>query len=310
MVEMSNRDGDGFHLAFGGDTFNTAVYLSRCGVAASYATALGDDIYSAMIAGLARKEGIATDLIEFRKGRVPGLYLIEIDQRGERSFSYWRDSSPARDIFNTLPEKIAGAMKASRLVYLSGITLWLFRAEGRVNLFRAVDEARLAGARIAFDSNFRPRLWQDDVDGAQSAFRAMIERTDIALPTFDDEHLLWGDAHPAATLERLSGWGVPEIVMKLGSEGAVVRSADETRDVPVPAKVSPVDTTAAGDSFNAGYLAGRLFGMAPADAAQAGHKLASAVITHPGAIVPERATKDAVAVKPPGSFSALIAQGT
>ena len=75
--------------------------------------------------------------------------------------------------------------------------------------------------------------------------------------------MLWGDANPEATVERLQAFGIGEIVVKNGSNTALVADKSGREHVPVPEVVEPVDTTAAGDSFNAAYLAARLKGESP-----------------------------------------------
>ncbi|MDQ0471104.1 sugar kinase [Labrys wisconsinensis] len=291
MVELSRQPDGRFSLAYGGDTFNTAAYAARLGLAAAYGTALGDDPYSRGILDLAAAEAVDTTLVPRLPGRVPGLYVIETDGRGERSFFYWRDTAPARELFE-LPaaEALVAAMARARCVYFSGITLSLYGPAGLDRFERSVAAARAAGARIAFDGNFRPRNWKGDLARARAVFARFLVHVDLALPTFDDEQALWGDADPAATLDRLAGHGIAEIVIKNGPAGVSIRSVGLAAAVPVPAPVEPVDTTAAGDSFNAGYLAGRLRGAEPGEAALLGHRLAAVVIRHRGAIVPKAAT--------------------
>jgi 2-dehydro-3-deoxygluconokinase len=294
MVELSRR-GARYALAQGGDTFNTAAYMARAGARVAYATALGDDPYSAGILALIAREKVEAGLIPRLKGRNAGLYIIETDRNGERSFWYWRDRAPARELFE-LPEaaQVADAMAEARLVYFSGITLSLYSAAGLAAFEAALLRARAAGARIAFDGNFRPRGWGGDKERARAAFARFMRLCTIALPTFDDEQALWGDASPAETVARLAGLGVGEVVVKQGAEGALVAAGGESITVPVPRAVTPVDTTAAGDSFNGGYLAARLQGAEPARAALTGHALAGAVIQHRGAIVPKAATRAAL----------------
>jgi 2-dehydro-3-deoxygluconokinase len=294
MVELS-RIGDGFALAYGGDTFNTAAYASRLGLAVAYGTALGDDPYSDAILALAAKEGIATDAVPRLAGRVPGLYVIETDERGERRFFYWRGEAPARELFER-PEAtgLVEAMTAARCVYFSGITLSLYSPAGLDAFETALQTARTAGAIIAFDGNFRPRGWKHDADRARRIFGRFLPLVDIALPTHDDEVSLWGDEDEGETLDRLAEAGVGEVALKQGRAGAVLWQRDSgERHIAVPEPVTPVDTTAAGDSFNAGYLAARLAGEAPEAAALLGHRLAAIVIGYRGAIVPREAT-DAV----------------
>ena len=294
MVELA-READGRYAPrFGGDTFNTAVYLARCGAPTAYATALGDDAFSDAILALAETESVGTDAVLRAANRVPGLYLIHTDTDGERTFLYWRDASPARDLFRLDgAERIVAAIEAARLVYLSGISLSLYGPDQLETLFAAIESARANGAVVAVDTNYRPRNWGGDRERAQRTIRRATRLAQIALPTFDDEGLLWGDTRIEETRARFEQAGCEEIVIKDGPGGAHVRVGTMGDHVPVPSSIKPVDTTAAGDSFNAGYLAARMRGVDPFGAALAGHRLAGVVIRHPGAIVPKAAT-DAV----------------
>lgn len=292
MIELARAGNGRFSLGYGGDTFNTAIYLARCGVPVAYATLLGDDPYSSEIVALAKSERVATDLVHQVPGRNTGLYLIETTASGERSFRYWRDRSPARELFNGEHALVvARAMNDACVVYLSGITLSLYDAVGLEKLEAALIAARTCGARIAMDGNFRPTGWGGLAGRgrAQTTFERFFRLADLAMPTFDDEQALWGDSEPSQTFARLASWGVSEIVLKRGPAGALVGSGKGMDDIPVQSPVDAVDTTAAGDSFNAAYLAQRLRGAPPSEAALAGHRLAGAKIRHRGAIMPREA---------------------
>ena len=291
MVELARGADNRFALAYGGDTFNTAVYMARCGLAVSYATALGDDPYSRGIRQMAADEGVGTELMLAVPGRMPGLYLIETSSDGERTFHYWRDRSPARELFERPEaEQIGAAMLGARLVYISGITLSLYSAAGLDRLVDALAAARASGARIAMDGNYRPRGWAGDQARARRVMERFWRHADVALPTLDDEEQLWSETGAASVIARLGALGVAEIVVKDGPRGAIVVANGTTAAVPIPAPVAAIDTTAAGDSFNAAYLAARLAGASPADATRDGHRLAGVVVQHRGAIVPRQAT--------------------
>jgi 2-dehydro-3-deoxygluconokinase len=283
MLELSRSPDGRVRLGFGGDTFNTACYLARLGQPVGYLTAFGDDPWSAEARALLQAEGVDETASPSVPGRTLGLYAITTGATGERSFTYWREASPARDLFGTLYHaQIGAALREARLVYLSGVTLWLYDDAGRQRLFGLLAAARQGGVRVAFDGNFRPRLWHDR-DAARSAYDAMLRLTDICLATFDDEAMLWGDTDPAATVARLTAHGIRDIVVKLGAAGCLVGPATHVPTTPNPA---PVDTTAAGDSFNAAWIAARLRGLGAVDAAIQGNRLAAEVIAHSGALIP------------------------
>jgi 2-dehydro-3-deoxygluconokinase len=285
------RGGDGrFGLSCAGDTFNTAVYLARAGIDASFATALGDDPYSDAILALAAAEGVATDLVLRLRGRLPALAVVDTDPAGNRRSCDWRGQSPARELFE-LPDwgRVAEGLTKCTLVYFSGITLSLYSNTGLGRFLALIEMARQQGVKIAFDGNFRPRGWRGDLSRTRTVFMEALKRVDMALPAYDDEAVLWGDPSPEATVARLEAFGVPEIVVKNGPNSALVAAGGRQEFVPVPEVVVPVDPTAAGDSFNAGYIAARLRGKPPSEAAAAAHELAAEVIRHRGALMPRAA---------------------
>ena len=192
MIELSEAAGGLLSRSYGGDTLNTAVYLARLGVAVDYVTALGDDPWSEEMVSAWRAEGVGTDHVVRVPGRLPGLHIISTDKAGQRTFYYWRDSSPARQLFE-LPQSdgLAAVLAEYDLIYLSGVTLSLYGEAGRKRLFEALDLARARGRRIAFDTNFRTRGWPDRAL-AKAAFRAAIGRAAIVLASTEDLDLLFG----------------------------------------------------------------------------------------------------------------------
>jgi 2-dehydro-3-deoxygluconokinase len=294
MLELTHRDATSLGLGFGGDTLNTALYLARCagdaGLAVDYVSALGTDPMSEAMLTAWQAEGIGTARVARLAGRLPGLYLIRTGDSGERRFFYWRGEAAVRALFRDAEsEPLLAALAGYDAIYFSGITLAVLAPEARRRFRAALGEARAGGRQVVFDSNFRPTLWPDRGE-AQRIFAEFLSTVTLALPTFEDEQALFADADPVATARRYRAAGVDEVVVKHGGQGCLVLTGETPRSVPVPAPVAPVDTTAAGDSFNAGYLAARLLGADPVRAAGAGHGLAGAVIGHQGAIIPRAAT--------------------
>jgi 2-dehydro-3-deoxygluconokinase len=288
MVELKQAQGSEvggmYSRGYGGDTLNTAVYLARLGVGADYITALGDDALSdEMIASWAA-EGVGTTRVARLPGKLPGLYMIQTDDRGERRFFHWRDSAAARSLMD-LPETpdILDSLAGYDVVYLSAITLSLYGAAGRTRLFAALNRARERGVRFAFDTNFRARGWPD-LDVARTVFQEAFATADIVLASTEDLLPLYPGMSNEALLARIPG---AEVVLKLSEPASIVRLDGVSYPIKAkPVEAPVVDTTAAGDSFAAAYVAARLVGADPIEAARAGHRLAGVVVCHPGAIIP------------------------
>lgn len=289
MIEMRGEIFGRMEQTFGGDTLNTAVYLARLmsdtPVSVSYATQLGRDAYSDAMVSAWQSEGVTTDLVRREEGKMPGLYTIQVDTEGERTFYYWRDVSAAKDYF------VAGFTPLERhlddidMLYYSGISLAVQPAAGRERLLSVIRQLRARGGQVCFDNNFRSRLWRDDPHITDWYDRAYAN-ADIAFVTLEDNMAVYGlDAEGA--LAHALKLPVPELAVKRGLLPAVVRVAGEAEvSVPTFPVAKVIDTTGAGDSFAAGYLAARLQDQSPVVAARSGNKLASIVVQHPGAIIP------------------------
>lgn len=282
MMELAAPANESCALGFGGDTLNTAVYMARLGVQVSYITALGDDPFSAEMLNAWHAEGIDTSLVKCLPGRVPGLYAIRTDEDGERRFFYWRDQAPAKDMLKGDTAWLANVLDKFDGLYFSGITLSILDEESRDKLLQLLATAKASGTRIAFDPNYRPAGWPN-ADSARNWFAKAYALADFALPTLDDEQALDMSLNAESLCARLSA---PEVVVKQGAAGCLIRHVEGIELIPVPISVTPKDTTAAGDSFNAAYLVARFQGATPKDAALSAHRLAGTVIQHPGAIIP------------------------
>jgi 2-dehydro-3-deoxygluconokinase len=280
MLELS-RKGDGWQLGYGGDTLNTAIHLARAGHDVAYLTALGCDAFSTDLKAKWAAEGLDTSLVLAHPARSTGLYAITTDAVGERSFNYWRDQSAAREMLD-MPGSPAAVAKAAEadLIGFSLITLAILPPDARAILLALARDVRRRGGQVAFDGNFRPRLWADPAE-ARAARDAAIACATIGLPTLEDETALSGEADAASVVAHWQGLGCKETVVKLGAAGC--RLPDGTV-LPPPEVLNPIDTSGAGDAFNGGYLAARMNGAPVVDAALAGHELAGWCVMRRGAI--------------------------
>ncbi|ADT89416.1 sugar kinase [Vibrio sp. Vb2880] len=292
MVELQKTD-DQLKQSFGGDTLNTALYLSRLtqqhGVTTAYVTGLGKDPFSKEMLANWQQEGLNTDLVQISDNKLPGIYAIETAPDGERSFFYWRNDSAAKYwLRDGSVESFAAALSQNQVIYLSGISLAILPTDCREKLVELLTLCRKDGVKVAFDNNFRPALWES-LDAARDMYASILRLTDIAFLTFDDEVMLYGDSEEQQAIERTQAFGVKEIVVKRGAQECYVVTPNDFIAVPAVKVSNVVDTTAAGDSFSAGYLAKRLTGGSTVDSAVAGHTLAGTVIQHRGAIIPRDA---------------------
>jgi 2-dehydro-3-deoxygluconokinase len=266
-----------------GDSFNTAIYLARAGLEVEYLTRIGDDALSDTIIARARLEGIGDSLMERCAGRQPGLYLIANDESGEREFSYWRDQSPARELFDQVP-----ALPELDAFYFTGITLAVSRS-GLDNLVTVLENLRENGATIVFDPNFRPRLWRDRQQ-AQEHYDKVLPLCDMVLPTLEDEAALWGTGSVEDCRAFYAALQTRELVIKGGALKTHVFSAEGEFSQQAQT-VKAIDTTGAGDAFNAGYLSRRLSGHSIEESVCAAQQLSAIVVQHRGAIAPPSSTK-------------------
>ncbi|WP_087016532.1 sugar kinase [Thaumasiovibrio subtropicus] len=292
MIELQQK-GDQITRSFGGDTLNTAVYFARLTqektITTSYITALGNDTFSNEMRAKWDAEGVDTQHIVTIENKNPGLYMIETDDTGERSFHYWRNDAAAKYIFEQpqTPALLETLMGYDAL-YLSGISLAILTDTGRDVLMSFLAQFKAKGGKVMFDNNYRPRLWESKED-AMAAYKAVLAHTDIALLTFDDEEMLYGDTDVEQCIARTQDLGVKEIAIKRGADDCLVVEGEARTSVPALKADSIVDTTAAGDSFSGGYLAKRLTGGDAPQSAHMGHIVASTVIQHRGAIIPTSA---------------------
>ena len=283
MLEYHSKGGTG--LRYGGDTLNTAIHLARAGHEVAYVTAVGTDPISDALVAAWAAEGIDTRFVLRHPTRNPGIYAIHLDEHGERSFLYWRDRSAAREMFEL--EGMTEALSAAAdgiLLYFSLITLAIIGETGRDRLLGLAGKRRKAGSAVAYDSNFRPALWNSLAE-AQDASRQAVDTCSIGLPTNTDERELWGTSEPDADIVRRWAANGRVIALKAADKGCLLMQGQQAEPDLLPAQmVEVVDTSGAGDAFNAGFLSAYLSGKSAFECAETGQSLARTVIGQMGAI--------------------------
>lgn len=293
LIEFNGSPFAPVHQSMGGDTLNTAVYLARLiapEIGVRYITAVGIDTLSDGMVQRWQAEGIDTTCVLRDPARLLGLYWVQVDEAGERSFLYWRSASAARHLLRHREfERAVAGLRDADLIYVSGISLAILPDADREKLLDLLRRLAAAGVPIAFDTNYRARLWQS-TDAARTTIASLLPSTRLVFATWDDERTLWGDETVQSSLSRLNAAGAQSIVLKLGPAGCLYSDGTRVSEVKTCVVANVIDTTAAGDAFNAGFLAAWLRDSDPKNCCRVGNSLAGAVIQHAGAIIPAAAT--------------------
>jgi 2-dehydro-3-deoxygluconokinase len=279
MVEFSRLPSGTWRQGFAGDVMNTMTAATRLGLRAGFITTVGNDPFTEPMIAEWRAEGIDIKDVGRDESRPNGAYFIQTDAAGERTFSYLRSGSAAT---TTLERMSAAALirsiKRTRIFYFSGISLAVM---GRVDSLRAALRKR-GKTRVAFDPNWRPALWPDRKTFARTVLR-VLPLVDVFFPSLEDCEVLFPKRPVQDVIAELSRLGITTIV-KGGTGGAWFMDSDNV--VHLPAVVmTAVDTTGAGDAFNAGVLAAMEGEMAVIDAVDLGQRVAAIVVSERGAIV-------------------------
>jgi 2-dehydro-3-deoxygluconokinase len=292
MLELRQTTTAGqYASSFAGDVINFAVYLKRLSTHSSvrFLSAIGSDSISDQMRRFLSDEDINSDLVTRSSDKTLGQYTIHTDDFGERTFTYQRSDSAARRMFELIDETaLSKAFDAAGYFYFSGITLAILDQDSREQLFALAEQCRRQGKTVIFDPNFRATLWPDREQAITQIERA-YQLCNILLSSSEDEQLLWGVASAESALDRLDDYNIDEIILTHGPDE--IFGYDHGRRFQLqPAKADKVvDTTSAGDAFNAGYIAARHAGCSTEESVAKASNLASLVIGLPGAIIPKSA---------------------
>ena len=286
LVELLEEPTGTVRRGFGGDALNLAVYLARVSptIDVILATAVGSDTDSDALLSLCRDEGIDDRYIRRVAGAELGRYRVTVDGSGERAFAYERSESPFRDALagdEALPDP--GSVDA---LCFSGIAVAVLRDAGRAHPARICGSG--SGTRAGWSSTIRtiarrcgpmtPTL-ASGPHGSRRSPTCSSRRPRTAVTLMQVE----------STVEIARAFhaiGAREVVVTDGPGPCVVSYRGAVAAIDAVSPVQVIDTTAAGDAFDAGYIAARLRGETPERSAVAGHALAATVVGHRGALAP------------------------
>jgi len=282
--------------SFAGDVLNTAVYLKRTfpEFNAHFVSALGKDKFSTDMLNFFNQEKIGSELVFQSETKVPGIYAIETDDTGERTFNYWRENSAAKDIMSFIEPSTIDQLAKGDLFFFSGISLAVIKKTDRPLFWTMVEKIKQAGVKVVFDPNYRARMW-DSLEQAKEQFEKAFSLADVALPGVDDFQQLYGIETSQGVYDFCQQYNLSELVIKNGEAGILCYADDQAYHFNIIPVTGVVDTTSAGDSFNGVYLGARENGLNISHAVELASKAAGFVIQHHGAIVDKNAFQQFIA---------------
>jgi 2-dehydro-3-deoxygluconokinase len=286
LVELTSVSGQSYNMGIAGDVLNVAVVTARLWGNTYLVTGLGRDSNSESIVTFAQQHNVDTSRVFVDEVHKAGLYFIENDEQGERSFKYQRSNSAAKHFFaraESLSQALS-SLDAMANVYFSGITLALMSSESLTFFLSWLERYRTNGGRVIFDNNYRPALWSSAQEYVH-ACEQVLPLTDVFLPSLDDVMLSLNIQDKAEAMAWIETQRVSEVVISDGVAPLTLIIEGESSQVDVTPAKQVVDTTGAGDGFNGGYLAARLAGISPLQAVQEGMNIAADVVGHKGAIL-------------------------
>ena len=279
MMELTRMGSGDYKAGYGGDTSNCAIAAARQGARSGYITAVGDDAFGRELMELWQGEGVATDFVRIDSAAPTGLYIITPSPAG-RDFAYYRAGSAASRY--TAADLPRDALKRTRIVQLSGISQAI--GDGPCSAGMAlIEAAREAGCEVAYDTNLRLKLW--DLETARETMHAAMAGCTIALPSIDDSRVLTGLEDADAIVDAYLAMGPRIVALKMGEAGAIVATRNE-RVAIAPHRVTPLDATGAGDTFDGAFLARLAAGCDPVEAGRYAAVAAALTTTGYGAVAP------------------------
>jgi len=291
MIELSQSSKLGeFKQSFAGDVFNTGVYIKRClkeSAQVSFLSAIGQDKMSTQLLNLMASEQVDSRYLYRCESSKMGLYIINIDQYGERTFDYWRENSAAKQLMKLIKQDTEKVDFSSvTTLFFSGISIAILSPDDLEEFWKFIECRRVQGCQVVFDPNYRPALWSSPKH-AKEAFEIAYSLSDVVLPGVDDHKNLYNHESAAEIASHLEAKGIGEIIIKNGDLEVLTSVEGRRTQIDILPVAEVVDTTSAGDAFNGGYLSARQSGKSVKDAVNYAASVAGCVIQHKGAIVPK-----------------------
>ncbi|MGQ9721416.1 MAG: carbohydrate kinase family protein [Candidatus Jordarchaeum sp.] len=253
---VSYIDTPSFLKCFGGAPMNTIVGVSRLGVSSGVITAVGDDPFGRFLTVELRKNRVDVSHVTIKKGKRTTITFVANDpETGERSFLFYRKpwSGDTADSLLEIKDIDQNYVAGASILHISGFAL--SQNPCRNAIFRAMDYAGKAGVRISFDPTLRLDMW-DSLKVLRKTYEKALKSSDIATFSREEAEYIFRTNNPEEAAHKALRYGIKIVGIKLGNKGSIIMN-DGGEKIESPAfKVKPIDTTGAGDGWNAGLLVG------------------------------------------------------
>ena len=227
----------------GGAPGNFLAALNAYGKKTAFLGKVGDDAFGHLLLGTMNQAGIETKGIVVDPTVFTTLAFVTFDETGDRSFSFAR--KPGADTQLTW-EEVDKTMIDDAKVFHFG-TLSLTGEPARTTTQKAVAYAKEKGKLITCDPNLRKPLWAT-MEEAKEQILWSLQQADVVKISDDEVDFLWGCSPEEGADKLLKEFGVSLAMVTLGPKGCYLKTANAVCTAPGP-KVSPIDTTGAGDIF-------------------------------------------------------------
>ncbi len=279
LVEFSDLGDGQYQVGYSGDVLNALAAAGRLGLRTGILTALGDDPFLQGLLEVLEEERIDRSRVPVLEGKPNGIYFIHLDESGTRRFHFVRNNSAARETFTCQDlSQLIDYARSARALLFSSIPLAVMKDHEKfLELLHAVKGETI----LAFDLNVRRRLWED-VRDLIGPFQELAPLLDVLFVTDEDDAILFGQRPAGEALEDYARRGFRQIVFRRGGAPTLVKKESESFGVPVPHVTKIVDTTGAGDGFNAGFITAMLRHHASYECAAMGNATAAASLESRG----------------------------
>ncbi len=273
-----------FKKCFGGAPMNTLVGVARLGSAAGAITVVGDDPFGQFLLSELKNNGVDVSRVKIKKNvRTTLAFVANEPETGERTFIFYRSPWVRGTSVDTLSSEDIdyGYISSSRILHVSGFAL--SGNPSRRAIFSAIIHARREGVKVSFDPTLRLDVWRSE-NAIRRIYRKVLRLSDIATFSREESEFMFGTRNPDEAADKALKHGVEVVGMKMGEKGSLVKTKDGKR-IYIPAfKVKAVDTTGAGDGWNAGLLVGLLKGWDLEKCVTVANAVGALVVTKHGAI--------------------------